>query len=114
AHTTQSVTEVLDRYEGYCRSAPSALGRAMQEIPQALEGAAPVSKEQPALAGILREEAGGRGMVACFVDEHASGDLERLGARLQAFSRSGDLSELGRFRYAFAERAARGGTRVVT
>lgn len=113
-HAAQSVTEVLDRYEAYCRSSPSELGQAMRDIPHALEDRSVFPMATPTRAGIVREEASGRGMVACFVDDDGAGDLDSLRKKLDAVARSGDISELGRFRYAFAETSARGATRVIT
>lgn len=118
ARTDQSVITVLDRYEEYCRSAPSALGQALKDVPAALEDRVPVKRDDPARAGIVRDSSSERGMVACFV-ERDRGDLssstERLRAALQAFATTGDLSELGHFRYVFAEKSAKtGATRVVT
>ena len=114
--TDQPVRAVLDRYEAYCRQTPSLLGRAMQEIPAALEDRITIPRAAPARSAILRDDAGDAGMVACFVDDRDQGKdtAEALTARLQAFTKSGDLSELGRFRYVFAERTKRGRTHVVT
>ncbi|MEZ4260518.1 MAG: hypothetical protein R3B36_15695 [Polyangiaceae bacterium] len=114
ARTPLSVENVLDRFESYCRESPSALGHALSDVPAALEGRIPIDKADPARAGVIRDATGARGMVACFVGEPGDrGDLPALSRRLDAFGRTGDLSQLGRFRYAFAERRTRD-TRVVT
>ncbi|MBX3204908.1 MAG: hypothetical protein KF764_07555 [Labilithrix sp.] len=114
ARTDQSVMAVLDRYEEHCRRSPSSLGAALEDIPRALEDRVPGPKSDPARAGIFRDADEGRGMVACFVREGASGDIEEVRAALEALARTGDLASLGRFRYVFAERSPRGDTRVVT
>jgi len=120
ARTPQTVDQVLDRFERYCREAPSALGQAMLDVPATLEDRVPIPKADPARAGVVRQGRGDRGMVACFVaDPGARGGAAGVTERLEAFGRSGDLSNLGRFRYVFAERgkAGPGGlglTRVVT
>ena len=112
--TSQSVDEVLTRYERHCRESPSALGQAMQDIPYALEDHVPLPKGDPGRSAIVREGDDDRGMVACFVgEEPAGGAAERMRRSIDAFAMSGDLSDLGRFRYVFAERGKHG-TRVVT
>ncbi len=111
---TQSVDEVLDRYERYCRTSPSSLGQAMQDIPETVAGRIPLQKNDPAHAAIVRTNAEGRGLVACFVDP--SGQRrgpDGLRRELQALGVTGDLASLGHFRYVFAERRPKG-TRVVT
>lgn len=112
AHTAQTATEVLDRYQAYCAAAPSELGRAMKEIPEAMERKLSMPSGDPLRLGIVREQDGDRGMVACFVEDqaHEGGWRERL----RAFESSGDLAEFGHFRYAFVEKSARGGSHVVT
>jgi hypothetical protein len=104
--TSLSIKEVLDRYEGYCAASPSVLGRAMSDIPAALEERVELPKGDPLRKGIVREEARGRGMVACFVDENAtSASLEQ---RVRSFLKDGDLADFGRFRYVFVEDSAHG------
>lgn len=112
ARTQLSVKDVLDRYQAYCASSPSELGLAMQDIPRALEEHVKLPKSHPIRSGIVRDENGRRGMVACFVDEHATGG--GLRDRLDAFQRTGDLTAFGKFRYAFAEAREDGGSHVVT
>lgn len=114
ARTERSVAQVLDRYEEHCRRSPSALGAALEDIPHALEDHVTLAKSDPARAGIVRDEQNGRGMVACFVREHTSGDLDEVRRSLEALARTGDLASMGQLRYVFAERSERGGTRVVT
>lgn len=115
AHTSQSMHEVLSRYEAYCRRSPGALAVAMQDIPGALLDRIEVPANAALRASVVRDERDGRGMVVCFVD--APGDPPApLAERLRALAVSGDLSKLGHFRYAFAEPSAgpSGGTHVVT
>ena len=115
AHTAQSAHEVLSRYEAYCRESPGSLSQAMQDIPSALHDRISMPKDSALRAAIVREEADGRGMVVCFVDE-ADAPAVPLVEKLRALAETSDLSKLGRFRYAFAEPSSRpdGGTRVVT
>ena len=115
SHTDQSPSEVLQRYESYCRESPSLLGRAMRDIPATLSDRAVLPSESPLRVAVVRDEKEDRGMVACFVED-PDVSAEALGASLVAFADTGDLSKLGRCRYACAERStsARGGTHVVT
>jgi hypothetical protein len=118
--TEQDVAAVLDRYEALCETSPSALGAALVDVPRAVEerlppGTIPPAND-PARSGVFRAEQDGRGMVACFVRRGGSvgGELDEVRRSLEAIARAGDLASLGRFRYVFAERSARGGTRVIT
>jgi len=115
AHTTQSTGTVLDRYEGYCRKSPGALGQAMLDIPSALTDRAELPQGAAAQVAVMRNEADGRGMVACFVDDPNTPAMP-LVDRLRALAETSDLSKLGHFRYVFAEpsKGPSGGTHVVT
>lgn len=113
ARTPQSVSEVLDRFEAYCAASPSAIGRAVRDLPAALAEEVDVPRGAGRL-GILRDEVDDRGMVACFVED--ADDPDRSAAvvdRVKRFFDTGDFAELGRIRYVFAE-ARDGGSRVVT
>ncbi|MDB4944467.1 MAG: hypothetical protein JWP97_4001 [Labilithrix sp.] len=112
AHTAQPVSEVLGRYEAYCKDSPGALGRAMSDIPGALAASAAIPQGPLARSSVVHEEQNGRGMVICFVDEPGAA-ARSLVQRLEDVSTSGDLSPLGHFRYAFAE-PSKAGTHVVT
>lgn len=115
ARTDLSMKEVLDRYQAYCAASPSALGLAMRDIPRALEERVELPKDDPLRTGIVREEDDARGMVACFVDDGAANrGLEGVRERVGEFRRTGDLTAFGKFRYAFVEKRASGGSHVVT
>lgn len=114
-HTQQSAAQVMDRYEAYCRERPGALGQAMLDIPSALADRIELPKGAAARVAVMRNEADGRGMVACFVDDpHAP--AVPLVDRMRALAETSDLSKLGHFRYVFAEPSTGpvGGTHVVT
>ena len=113
AHTSQSAHEVLSRYEAYCRRGPGALALAMQNVPAALLDRIEVPGNAALRASVIRDEKDGRGMVVCFVDEAGDAPLP-LAERLHALAVTGDLSQLGHFRYVFAEPSAGAGTHVVT
>ena len=111
-YSSQSVKEVLDRYEAYCAESASAIAQAMLDIPEALERQMALPKGSPLRRGIVREEDERRGMVVCFAEEGTR--VDGLRERLRAFVESGDLSEFGHFRYAFVEKNESGNTHVVT
>lgn len=104
AATADSVETVLDRFEEYCKKSPGALGQAMQgamrEYAPQLERRVP---KGPVRSAVIRSEADGRGMVACFTDDKVSG-LTGLGDSLKRFLKTSNLAEFGRFRYSYAER----------
>jgi hypothetical protein len=113
-YTDQDVTTVLDRFEAYCAASPSTIGRAMSDFPKELAGE--VEKRIPdhaARLGFVRDEAKGRGMVACLVSDQPTSSLD-LAERLDHFMTTARLGEFGKFRYAFAERLESGRTHVIT
>src|SRR6266511_2601156 len=77
--------EKTDRFEDYCASSPSMLGRAMADFPKKLAGK--VERKVPSRSmrlGFVRDEANGRGMVACFVSDKPAG-LDSLKERLERY-----------------------------
>ncbi len=113
-YTEQDVSTVLDRFEDYCAASPSMLGRAMTDFPKELTGQVERTvKERAFRLGFFREEAGERGMIACFVNDKPAG-LADLKERLQHFFATRKLGDFGKFRYAFAEKTKAGNTHVVT
>lgn len=115
AHTAQSTSEVLDRYEAVCRESPGAVGRAMNDIPSALADRIDLKAGSPQRSSVVRSESDGRGMVVCFVDD-PNDEPAPFTERMRALADTGDLSKLGHFRYVFAEpsKGPHGGTHVIT
>ena len=107
------LAEVLDRAEAGCKKRSAGAVRELDTMPEALRDHLP---QGGAAAGVLRENQEGRGVVACLVrDEGQPGlGLKDLTARLSAMAASGDLAEIGRLRYVFAEKTPSGRTRVVS
>lgn len=104
--------EVLDRFEAICREHPQLLARAFSDVPEALrDKVAPA--DHGARFGVMRAEAHGDGALTCFMDDRPA-SIRDVPERLKAFSESGDLSEFGRFRYAYVQRLQDGKTRVRT
>jgi hypothetical protein len=112
ALTAATPGEVLDRFEALCREHPQVLARAIDDIPEALRGEA-LRRDDGVRFGVVRAEARGDGALTCFMDDRRT-SIRDLPERLKAFSRSGDLSEFGRFRYVYAQRLENGQTRVRT
>ncbi len=112
AFTKQSPREVLDRYETICREHPQALARAMDDVPEALktkvEGLLPgVSWRRLLDLSIARKDTKTEGAIACMMDDRPA-TVKDISARLEAMKASGDLSELGRYRYVRATATADG------
>lgn len=115
AHTTLSTDQVLDRYETVCRESPGAIGRAMNDIPTALADRIDREAGPKVRTSVLRSGSDGRGMVVCFVDD-PSMPAAPFTDRMRALAETSDLSQLGHFRYVFAEpsKGPQGGTHVIT
>jgi hypothetical protein len=90
--TSESVSEVLDRFHARCRE------RAGFAVPEALK-----SELTSPLDGTFREESEEEGLIACLDTERPLA-FEELSERLRAFGKSGDLAAIGELRYAFARR----------
>jgi hypothetical protein len=110
-YTDQTIGTVLDRLEGYCASSPG-LGGALRDLPKTL--AAKVERMPRSFRlGFLRAEEGGRGFVACFVDDPGGSYLREFTERVRRFVQTRRLGEFGKFLYAFAELGGQGQTHVV-
>jgi hypothetical protein len=114
AFTSQSPSEVLDRFETLCDAHPDAIARALSDIPATLQ--ATVEKTVPnkrLRMGIIRADVRDEGALTCFTDDQPLA-MKDLPARLKSFAKSRDLSELGRFRYVYANKTKNGSTHVRT
>jgi hypothetical protein len=123
------VTEVLDRAQAACKAGGAGLTGEVDGLPEALRKKVPGEIDAPraghdggrppmppgAAAGVLREDHGDRGVVACLVhDDGREVKMADLVGRLSALVTSGDLAEVGHLRYVFAETTKSGRTHVVT
>ncbi|MCL2449669.1 MAG: hypothetical protein FWD17_12050 [Polyangiaceae bacterium] len=114
AVTTQSPSEVLDRFEALCREHPDFLPRALADVPATLEAqVARTLPDGPARFGIVRGGNDAEGALSCFMDDRPL-LLSGVADRIRSFLRSHDLAELGRFRYVFVNRTKTGNTHVTT
>ena len=112
--TNEPLERVLDRLEAHCDSAPGLLARDLQNLAQKDPGNFAKQFSDRALGrGIVSHRTGTSGVVLCLLADpsrpHAS-----FGEALKQFVRSSDLAELGRVRYAYADRVAGERTRVVS
>ncbi len=110
AHTTLPLAAVLQRFEKACEEHADGMLNDLADLDASLLRA-PSTEGHPGI-GMLRDDRDGRGVVACF----AAGedvDTARLGARLQRFTRSYDLADLGGLRYVAARTLESGSTEVV-
>jgi hypothetical protein len=103
---------VLDRFEALCREHPALLARAFSDIPETLRNEI-LGARGGSRFGVMRAEAHGDGALTCFTDDRSL-SLRDLPDRLSAFSESGDLSELGHFRYVYVRKLGSGKTAVRT
>lgn len=112
AVTEAPAREVLDRFEGLCRQHAGGLDKMFEQLPQnikddfeAVDGTAGI--------GIIRNEAGPEGMIACLAQAPLDG-WETLPQRLEQFLDSGDLSKVGDLRYVYVKENGEGRTHVIT
>lgn len=103
--TTLPLDEVLELFEQDCRANSGGLAEALGKLPAQLHGAdIPEQLRDPSRWLTLRQQDGPAGQVTCFVRSDSPGKMKGFLARLAAFAKSGDLSELGDARYVVAER----------
>ena len=120
--TSESLTQVLDRYEEGCRrGGGSVFEEAYKEAKAGTEGAnAPKAPKPPAHLssfdakkfGVFREEDAVDGTVMCIV--RGPDTPARPLDALEAFTDTEDLGKLGRLRYAYAHKDKSGKVDVLT
>lgn len=117
ASTTEdlSVQEILDDTETRCRQASAGMVADLSNLSETLKHPLPKNLQTPQATGVLREDHGDNGMVACLVrdDGQPVSGVTEIAKRLSAFAKSGDLSAIGRLRYVFAEKTKSGRTHAV-
>ncbi len=106
------VATVLDRAEAGCASTSAGIAGEIASLPESLRKRIPAGTRA---SGVLREDHGDRGVVACLVrdDGMVSTGMKESVARLAAMMSTGDLGQVGKLRYVFAESTATGRTHVV-
>jgi hypothetical protein len=106
-----SVEQVLDSVEAHCEHNGDGIRAELQDMSASLKKPAP--KRGRAARGIMREEAEGRGMVACFAEGRFDPDSDSL-ERFELFAETGDLSAFGNLRYVYATETPSGRTHIVS
>lgn len=109
------ISEVLDRVEARCKTDPRTIADDLSGMPEADRERLRERLSSREADGIIRNEARGKGMVACIMPRAGAHDgiLSRL-ERLSELVDTGDLGKLGNLRYVFAEETPAGLTHVVT
>lgn len=108
AVTKMPLGQVLDRLTDACREDADGLGTSLVDLPRALGPHTP----SHAGIGLLRDERKDRGVVSCF----ATGDdasVSSLRTRLEKFTQSHDLADVGHLRYMAARTLPSGETHVI-
>jgi hypothetical protein len=112
--TALSARDVMARFEGYCREHSGGLARAVGRMPATYAGKlVPAELRDP--AGWLTLKDGSdenTQQITCFARSD-QGTLDAFIDRVGAFWNTGDLSQIGDFRYAIARRMASGKTHVL-
>ncbi len=103
AVTSDSVTDVLDRFEKHCNANPGALGQAWTQLSKvdtkgdlAKETKLPISS-----LGVVRHEGRREGIVLCLIK--GSETPRTFSEATRAFSYTHDLGTLGKLRYVYAK-----------
>jgi len=110
AHTSLPLGVVLDRFQKTCEDHADGMVKELADLEGSL--ARPAVLEGFPGVGVLRDDRGGRGVVACFAAGQAL-DTAGLFARLQRFASSHDFTDLGDLRYVAARTLDSGATEVV-
>jgi hypothetical protein len=117
ASTTEdvSVQQVLDDTEARCTRASAGMAAELEHLSDTVKQHLPKDVAGARAAGVLREDHGDSGVVACLIrdDGRPANGLADLTAHLAEMLKTGDLSAMGRLRYVFAEKTSTGRTHVV-
>jgi hypothetical protein len=96
AWTTQSQSEVLDRFAAYCRQHPTAVRRALGNLEDALKNQAPEELAKVESAFVIRAERDESSVLVCFADRPAASSVA-LADWITAMNSPDGLDMLGRF-----------------
>jgi len=101
------IAEVLARFENHCEK--RSVATELADVDRALAESGAASGD-PDKRGILRRESSREGFVACLVDTRSEGSLS---ARLERFTKTLDIADVGLLRYVYAKKTEGGRTHVV-
>jgi len=112
--TSDSVTQVLDYYARRCASRSGAVSEQLAEIAnRAHTSGAAVATPESAPLTTIRHGSDRQGYVACLDVGNTRLTPEEILRRVQTFARTGNLTDVGRMRYLYAERGTGGRTRFI-
>lgn len=113
--TDASLPEVLDRFEAHCREHTGGFADEFAAVPQRVQDE--IAKRAPAAwsqrLGIVREQKDTEGMVVCIAQPDDDG-IRGFARRVTQFIDDGELSHLGKMRYAYVQKTDTGRTHVLT
>lgn len=112
AVTRATAHDVLDRFEALCREHAGGMDKMFERLPENLKNDF-VAADGTAGVGIIRNEQGSEGMIACLAQEPLEG-WDNLLTRLKQTVDTGDLSKVGDLRYVYVNENGEGRTHVVT
>jgi hypothetical protein len=99
-----SVPELLDRFETACREHAGGLDQMFESLPASIKTNL-AGVDGTAGVGIIRNQDGDEGMIACLAQAPLDG-WESIGVRTEQFLDTGDLSKIGDLRYVYLKRVA--------
>ncbi|HNS99460.1 MAG TPA: hypothetical protein PLJ27_13995 [Polyangiaceae bacterium] len=111
AVTTASMDDVLGRFEALCRQDAGGLDKIFETLPANLKEEFETA-DGAAGVGIVRNQAGPEGMVACLSQQPLEG-WQSLPSRIEKFLSTGDLTHIGDLRYVYTKQMD-GRTHVIT
>jgi hypothetical protein len=108
-----SVSSVLDRYEGECRKNSAQSTESWRELAQKIDESTAKKEETPLMAtGVMRAGDSAEGTVLCFTKgEHSK---PTVGEAFRSFADTGELGALGNLRYVYVKQSDHGRTVVLT
>jgi hypothetical protein len=106
-----SPKNILDRYEGLCKSDPGQPAAGWKDIEKQANGKVENAPEL-ATTGLMRAGDDTEGTVVCFV--RGAETKATTAEAFKSFSETGELGALGKLRYAYAKKTRSGRTHVLT
>ncbi len=107
-----SVTAVLDRYEGLCNENRAQTAEDWKTLGQNVDAKTKEGNRVADSNGVIRGGDGDEGAVTCFTKTATSKPTVR--EAITTFTKTGELGALGAVRYVYAHRSAKGNTVVLT
>lgn len=114
--TNDPVSTVLDYYQRRCAEHDGSIREQLAEIAQSTQRNGRAQREEPTpniSLNTLRAGSENQGFVACLDLGNARLTPSEILQRLESFARTGNLTDVGRMRYLYAERSASGRTRFI-